>query len=401
MFRTGPLGVFRAWTSSHVINNVGGPQLTNRPRTLSIDINNDFERLGELSPPVKRAAYSDRTAWLMAILSELAYTRLDEDDDQSILELARELAELTDQQAIAQRLRSLSGFLGSGGSGGGPAGNVLLGEALNAGGFELKGVLFDASTDTQGYVAVRRSGNEPRIAVVAFRGTQQVKDWITNLKAVKTTLYSRNSDISRTIANVHMGFNQAFLALENQIREHLCGDEDLPLYITGHSLGGALATLATWYIAGDRLAACYTFGSPRVGDDGLTNRFRTPIYRIVNGADPVPFVPPSGVSIDIAKTLLRAIGSLIGPFDKLAERLVRYQGYRHYGYQRYLTICAEGSQGDFPRLRNEYGVSSIERLWRLLQRMLRGQFTRGVRIDKYHEMRLYRAKLRSFAIRRQ
>lgn len=390
-----------ASTLWHVSHSIGGSQITNRLRTLPTDINSDFERLGKLSPPVKRAAYSDRTAWLMAILSELAYTRLDEDDEQSILELARELAELTDQQAIAERLRSLSGIWDSGDSEGGAAQNTLLSEALKAREFELRGVLFDASTDTQGYVAVRRFGNEPRIAVIAFRGTQQIKDWITNFNAAKTPLYSRNANGPLIIANVHKGFNQAYLAVEKQIHEHLCGDEDLPLYITGHSLGGALAILATWYIAGDRLAACYTFGAPRVGDDGLTNRFKTPIYRIVNGADPVPFVPPSGVAINATKTLLRTIGSLIGPFDKLAERLVRYQAYRHYGYQRYLTICAQGPQGDFPRLRNEFAVSSLERLWRLILRILRGEFMRGLRLDKYHEMRLYRAKLRSFATRRQ
>ena len=54
--------------------------------------------------PVKRAAYSDRTAWLMAVLSELAYMPFDQDDDSSILSLARELAELTNRDEIAERL---------------------------------------------------------------------------------------------------------------------------------------------------------------------------------------------------------------------------------------------------------------------------------------------------------
>lgn len=64
----------------------------------------DFRAFSTHKPPVRRAAYSDRTAWLMAILSELAYTRFDEEDENSILALAAELAELTDQEVIADRL---------------------------------------------------------------------------------------------------------------------------------------------------------------------------------------------------------------------------------------------------------------------------------------------------------
>ena len=97
-------------------------------------------RLIETYPraPVKRAAYSDRTAWLMAVLSELAYTRFDQDDDSSILALARELAELTDRERIAERLRDLAAMLGATGCGSRVGDNALLRECLAAGGFELK-----------------------------------------------------------------------------------------------------------------------------------------------------------------------------------------------------------------------------------------------------------------------
>ncbi len=36
--------------------------------------NTYFAEKSLLSPPVKRAAYSDRTSWLMAEMSRLAYT---------------------------------------------------------------------------------------------------------------------------------------------------------------------------------------------------------------------------------------------------------------------------------------------------------------------------------------
>ena len=226
---------------------------------------------------------------------------------------------------------------------------------------------------------------------------------MTNLHVDKAPVSGRNTEDHRTLGNVHSGFNRAFLSVENQVLQYLKGSEDLPLYVTGHSLGGALATLATWYLSGDQLAACYTFGAPRVGDDGLMNRYRTPIYRIVNGADPVPCVPPSGRAISVLKVLLRALSELtplVGPvLDNTVNWLVRKQGFRHYGYQRYLSICEPGDNGTFPKLRNEFGIGSFERLWRYAQRLMRAEVAKK-RIDKYHDIALYRAKLREFAIRR-
>ena len=108
--------------------------------------------------PVKRAAYSDRTAWLMAVLAELAYIRFDQDKETPILSLARELAELTDQDEIARGLKGLATLLGAVQGPEREGGNAALREALAVGGFELKGVLFDAHTDTQGYVAVKDPG---------------------------------------------------------------------------------------------------------------------------------------------------------------------------------------------------------------------------------------------------
>lgn len=354
----------------------------------------DFQLIAEYPlPPVKRAAYSDRTAWLMAVLAELAYTRFDQEDESSIVSLARELVQMTDQGLIVERLRHLTMLVATG-----AGGNAVLQACLSAGGFQLRGVLFDASTDTQGYVAVRRPQQGPGMAVLAFRGTQQAKDWMTNLNAVTVPVYGSQGQI---LGNVHRGFNRAFLSVRSQIGALLEGDEDMPLFITGHSLGGALATLATWYLSGDRLAACYTFGAPRVGDRGLMDRFRTPIYRIVNGLDPVPFVPPSGKLVSLAKHSLRVVGTVVGPVAKLADHLVRLQGYRHYGYQRYLTVCAPGPHGDFPGLRLEFAVSPLARIGRQIGRTLRREFTRGLRVDKYHNMDLYRAKLRAFAKRRQ
>jgi predicted alpha/beta hydrolase len=66
---------------------------------------------------------------------------------------------------------------------------------------------------------------------------------------------------------------------------------DIPIYITGHSLGGALAQIAAAVLGDDQMAACYTFGSPRVGNAYLDRWVKTPSYRVMNYADIVPQSP--------------------------------------------------------------------------------------------------------------
>ena len=361
------------------------------------DIRSDLTELSKLEPPVRRAAYSDRTAWLMAIMAELAYTRFDQEDDSSLEELANELAAISDTEEIT---RNLQEFRQNILSGQGHA-TCTLRDLLRVGGFKLRGVLYDSGTDTQGFVASRSAEPGRGLAIVSFRGTESKRDWMTNLDLRQASVTSRNHDSPRIVGNVHSGFNAAYLSVQDQIHSALAGCEHLPLYVTGHSLGGALATLATWYLAGDKLAACYTFGAPRVGDGQLLNRFRTPIYRIVNGADPVPFVPPCEASISIPKVIVRVVGTFIPFVAKLDKFLGRKQGFLHYGYQRYLSICEPGEDGSFPKLRNEFGISSLQRLTRYAGRLIRGEWAKTKRLDKYHDIALYRAKLRAFAIRRQ
>ena len=74
----------------------------------------------------------------------------------------------------------------------------------------------------------------------------------------------------------------------------------IPCYITGHSLGGAIATLAALEIAINipqirEQLQLYTYGSPRIGDRNFAQAHSQLIpnsYRIVNLSDSVPLVPP-------------------------------------------------------------------------------------------------------------
>lgn len=70
---------------------------------------------------------------------------------------------------------------------------------------------------------------------------------------------------------------------------------------TGHSLGGALATLGASWAALQWAQAdvrCITFGSPRVGNKSFKKAFHSLVgtsLRLVHGRDPVPVLPPGVV----------------------------------------------------------------------------------------------------------
>jgi triacylglycerol lipase len=89
------------------------------------------------------------------------------------------------------------------------------------------------------------------------------------------------------------------------VREELlaaiAGTECRQLWLTGHSLGGALAMLAAneLFSRAERgaapIAGVYTFGQPRVGNAGFRDAYDTLLkgrtFRIVHGDDVVPRIP--------------------------------------------------------------------------------------------------------------
>ncbi len=62
------------------------------------------------------------------------------------------------------------------------------------------------------------------------------------------------------------------------------------VWFAGHSLGGALATLAAERYP--HTTGIYTFGAPRVGNESFARAFRVPAFRIVNNNDITAWVPP-------------------------------------------------------------------------------------------------------------
>ncbi len=367
----------------------------------------DGPTLQDLKPPAQRAAYSDRMAWQMAVLAQLAYVEFETTPFKEVRELAKELAATNDADAIEERLKPLLQLFhrSTVKNDGEATGEDFLQLLLDACGFELVGTFFNQSLNllenTEGFVATC-NGPHGKYAVLSIRGTTSWQDWRLNLDAKSEPLpgYTlRDNETEKERPRIHPGFYKAYDDASKQISELLEKVGDIPLFITGHSLGGAVAVLATWYQETDRLAACYTFGAPRVGNHHFNEKFRTPIYRIVNAFDPVAMLPPSENFVSVLKFGLRGAARIgLAPvFDRAADFVMGYQGYRHPGDLRFMTDGEIEADGSYPTVQYHKVFGVGDRSSRIAKLAIRGGLKR---LDRYHEMTTYRRKLRYHALMR-
>lgn len=148
----------------------------------------------------------------------------------------------------------------------------------------------DTNTDTQLFIA--HSGS---VIVISFRGTEDFRDWLTD-----AGIGFRNTPHGR----VHDGFDQALDSVWPAITQTLNQIQlyGQSLWITGHSLGGALAVLTAGRLTLEidqsiykSINGLYTFGQPRVGDRSyvteLDHALKPRYFRFVNDNDIVPRVP--------------------------------------------------------------------------------------------------------------
>jgi triacylglycerol lipase len=154
--------------------------------------------------------------------------------------------------------------------------------------------LNSSATDTQGFIA----GFDDAI-VLCFRGTESRADWLDdgNIRLVPF----------HDMGLIHVGFRDALDSVFKDIDETLnaWAGQGRTLWITGHSLGAALALLAAAYFRFPfdqtkklprPIAGLYTFGQPRVGTttfcEAVSQKFGSSYFRFVNKQDIVPRVPP-------------------------------------------------------------------------------------------------------------
>ncbi len=162
------------------------------------------------------------------------------------------------------------------------------------------------------------------MTILAFRGTESSvrEDWSTDFTH-EFIEFNGLGGASNYYA--HKGFTAALDLVWPDVLAQVKRSKG-PIFITGHSLGGALATLATLRLMmldepNVNVAALYTFGSPRVGDDRFAEIFNklrekrgVKLRRYVNNNDLVAMIPD------------RAIGALTGHISQIFS-----EGWQHVG----------------------------------------------------------------------
>ncbi|SGZ09220.1 lipase family protein [Moritella viscosa] len=335
----------------------------------------------ESQVPHYRQAYSDRTAWLMACMSELAYVKFNplypnKFTEEAISSTLQKLSSTTLDPRVGKILSTLSSMSYD---------HVEEKKLLESELSELNGAILLDTFDcngTQAMLVELASFN-----ILAFRGTEatSLKDIKADIKAVTTRC--------ETGGQVHSGFKDAF----DEVCDSIVGalkaiNNNKPLMITGHSLGGALATIAAKRLTfKNGIAGCYTFGSPRVGDDKWISTVKTPIYRVVNAADVVTMLPPNSIAIESAS----AVFSLVPYAGEVIKNtlLSKFNGYIHGGNMRYLTNCEAGNYANVKLL---YSVSFLYRIKALLMGKLPVK-----KLAADHSISIYRQKLALVALQRK
>ncbi len=140
--------------------------------------------------------------------------------------------------------------------------------------------------ETQGFIAW-----DGKVVLLSFRGTEKnLADWLGNLSvAAQDSPYGR----------IHSGFANAFQQAKGTVDSILNRIQatQKQLWITGHSLGGALAVIAgAAYQRDHSIAGVYTYGQPKLAVSGITDLYHSKLdgryHRFVNHQDVVPQVPP-------------------------------------------------------------------------------------------------------------
>ena len=160
-------------------------------------------------------------------------------------------------------------------------------EHISHWGYDIFRWIEDDPTDTQVLVA----GKDDHL-IITFRGTSNGRDAMVDLNFFKTDAPGGNG-------RVHRGFQRSLDGVWDELLEAInelgAGKK---LFVTGHSLGGALAQLAAFGFALKEfpVAGVYVFGSPRVGNQAFRTAYNALLEGVtflhINNEDIVPQIPP-------------------------------------------------------------------------------------------------------------
>ncbi|HIK45395.1 MAG TPA: lipase family protein [Leptolyngbyaceae cyanobacterium M65_K2018_010] len=222
------------------------------------------------------------------------------------------------------------------------------------------------TTNTQAFMF--RKGNN---VILAFKGTQQFADWRTNLKIrLKQFTILADQTVVPPRGRVHRGFLEAWQSVEKQVIYYLkkWRTPEAKLWVTGHSLGGALAAVATISLEsmGFEVSGLYTFGQPRVADWAMVNymnrRMGDRIVRYVNNNDIVPLIPPQIIPW-VPTRVYGHMGQFryFNEFGRLRRRSFLFQRFPDRIFGMIRAILTSGSPDAIDDHKMEFYVANLQK----------------------------------------
>ncbi len=227
----------------------------------------------------------------------------------------------------------------------------------------------DPKTDTQAFSFVL---GEFRYFI--FRGTEQEQDYFTDLN-FSYSCFGENY--------YYTGFGQAFTGIESEIRKFLKTRKNLKIINAGHSLGGALATIASYEIPG--VVKLRSFGSPPVMCDAPKTDNIVDEVHFVNEGDSVPRGPRVAIFL-IRKVIGPVLISLSKKYKGVSKFFLMLHSlcvgsevvlskYKHFG-----RLCILPKEGE------PYFISSLDEVKGVYKKILENSPKRSISdhyIDEY------------------
>jgi len=219
---------------------------------------------------------------------------------------------------------------------------------------EVGGRLLRTTKDGFGVCAMGGKGYEKDCFLI-FRGSTSANrnaDWISNGRI--GVQFSSNG------LPVHIGFNSIFKSMLPGIKEFLLANKNIEtIHCVGHSLGGAVATLAADWVKTylKKSVKLYTFGAPKPGlmlfATNLTRKLeKKNIFRTYHASDPVPMIP----LFPFVQPPLPGYGHYIPSNESILSAEAHDMG-------KYLTSVKESTWTQLERRTAPYNVESMVEEW--------------------------------------
>ncbi|TKV96116.1 hypothetical protein SEVIR_9G408500v4 [Setaria viridis] len=166
-------------------------------------------------------------------------------------------------------------------------------------GFEVTCIIVDVQNCLQAFVGVDPNLNA---IIVAIRGTQEnsIQNWIKDLIWKQVNLNYPNMPNAKVHIGFYSSYNNTLLrpAITNAVRKARKLHGDCDIIVTGHSMGGAIASFCVLDLAisfGSDNVHLMSFGQPRVGNAAFASYFAKYVpktIRMTHERDIVPHLPP-------------------------------------------------------------------------------------------------------------